>query len=75
MPHCGQVHPGPGPFRGAYVTAYRHFWELCVLATLRDGLRSGDVYVPITIKETRARACRSGETVFAHSVLIYPVDT
>jgi len=27
-------------------TAYRHFWELCVLLGLRDGLRSGDVWVP-----------------------------
>ena len=28
------------------VTAYRHYWELCVPLGLRDGLRSGDVYVP-----------------------------
>ncbi|MGW3542650.1 Tn3 family transposase [Nocardia niigatensis] len=28
------------------VTAYRHYWEPCVLLGLRDGLRSGDVYVP-----------------------------
>ncbi|MGO8889196.1 MAG: Tn3 family transposase [Streptosporangiaceae bacterium] len=28
------------------VTAYRHYWELCVLLALRDGLRSGDVWVP-----------------------------
>jgi TnpA family transposase len=28
------------------VTAYRHYWELCVLLALRDGLRSGDAYVP-----------------------------
>jgi Domain of unknown function (DUF4158) len=27
-------------------TAYRHYWELCVLMALRDGLRSGDVHVP-----------------------------
>ncbi len=26
--------------------SYRHYWELCVLLGLRDGLRSGDVYVP-----------------------------
>ena len=26
--------------------AYRHFWELTVLLGLRDGLRSGDVWVP-----------------------------
>ena len=28
------------------VVAYRHYWELCVLMALRDGLRSGDVHVP-----------------------------
>ena len=28
------------------VTAYRHYWELCVLMALRDGLRAGDIYVP-----------------------------
>ncbi len=28
------------------VTSYRHYWELCVLLALRDGLRSGDVFVP-----------------------------
>jgi hypothetical protein len=28
------------------VTACRHYWELCVLMALRDGLRSGDVHVP-----------------------------
>lgn len=28
------------------VTAYRHYWELCVLLALRDGLRCGDVFVP-----------------------------
>nr|WP_245665009.1 hypothetical protein [Nocardia sienata] len=27
-------------------TAYRHYWELCVLLGVRDGLRSGDVFVP-----------------------------
>ncbi|PZS32925.1 MAG: Tn3 family transposase [Pseudonocardiales bacterium] len=27
-------------------TGYRHYWELCVLLGLRDGLRSGDVHVP-----------------------------
>ena len=27
-------------------TAYRHYWELCVLYGLRDGLRTGDVHVP-----------------------------
>ena len=28
------------------VNAFRHYWELCVLMALRDGLRSGDVHVP-----------------------------
>lgn len=28
------------------VTGYRHYWERCALMALRDGLRSGDVYVP-----------------------------
>ena len=32
--------------RDGDVTAYRHYWELCVLMALCDGLRSGDVYVP-----------------------------
>ncbi|MEV7803162.1 Tn3 family transposase [Microbispora sp. NPDC088329] len=27
-------------------TAYRHYWELCVVLALRDGLRSGDIFVP-----------------------------
>ncbi len=27
-------------------SAYRHFWELCTLLGLRDGLRTGDVWVP-----------------------------
>ncbi|MBX4171477.1 Tn3 family transposase [Rhodococcus pyridinivorans] len=27
-------------------TGYRHYWELCTLLALRDGLRSGDVFVP-----------------------------
>ncbi|MFF4414492.1 hypothetical protein ACFYY8_18350 [Streptosporangium sp. NPDC001559] len=27
-------------------TALRHYWELCVVLALRDGLRSGDVFVP-----------------------------
>ncbi len=44
----------PSRFRG-YLTdaenrgddvSYRHYWELCVLLGLRDGLRSGDVHVP-----------------------------
>ena len=32
--------------KGGDDTAYRHYWELCVILGLRDGLRSGDVYVP-----------------------------
>jgi len=27
-------------------TGFRHYWELCVLMGLRDGLRSGNVHVP-----------------------------
>jgi TnpA family transposase len=27
-------------------SAYRHFWELCTLLAFRDGLRTGDVWVP-----------------------------
>lgn len=27
-------------------SAYRHFWELCTVLALRDGLRTGDVWVP-----------------------------
>ncbi|AHH97577.1 Tn3 family transposase [Kutzneria albida] len=27
-------------------SAYRHYWALCVLLALRDGLRTGDVFVP-----------------------------
>ncbi len=27
-------------------TAYRHYWELATLLALRDGLRTGDVFVP-----------------------------
>ncbi|MFI6458645.1 Tn3 family transposase [Streptosporangium amethystogenes] len=27
-------------------TAFRHYWELCTILALRDGLRSGDVFVP-----------------------------
>jgi TnpA family transposase len=27
-------------------SSYRRYWELCVLLALRDGLRSGDVFVP-----------------------------
>ncbi len=32
--------------KGGDDTAYRHYWELCVILGLRDRLRSGDVYVP-----------------------------
>jgi len=27
-------------------TAFRHYWEMCTVLALRDGLRSGDVFVP-----------------------------
>jgi len=32
--------------RSGNSSAYRHYWELCTLLALRDGLRSGDVFVP-----------------------------
>jgi hypothetical protein len=32
--------------RSRNTSAYRHYWELCVLLGLRDALRSGDVRVP-----------------------------
>ncbi len=32
--------------RDGDTTRFRHYWELCVLLELRDGLRSGDVWVP-----------------------------
>ncbi|MFG6201215.1 DUF4158 domain-containing protein [Nonomuraea sp. JJY05] len=28
-------------------TAFRHYWELCTVLALRDGLRSGDVFAPL----------------------------
>lgn len=44
----------PARWRGYLETAatsgnpstYRHYWELCTLLALRDGLRSGNVFVP-----------------------------
>ncbi|HEV2255185.1 MAG TPA: hypothetical protein VGS06_18550 [Streptosporangiaceae bacterium] len=27
-------------------TGLRHYWELCVILGLRDGLRSGGIFVP-----------------------------
>ncbi|GAB2719059.1 Tn3 family transposase [Arthrobacter bambusae] len=44
----------PARWRGYLETAatsgntsdYRHYWELCTLLALRDGLRTGDVFVP-----------------------------
>jgi len=32
--------------RSGNVAAYRHYWELCTLLALRDGLRTRDVFVP-----------------------------
>jgi hypothetical protein len=32
--------------RTGNTVAYRHYWELTVLLAVRDGLRSGDVFVP-----------------------------
>ena len=43
--------------RAANVTAYRHYWELCVLLALRDGLRSGDVWVPGSRRYADPAAC------------------
>lgn len=46
---------GPGTADAGYLdrarkggddTAFRHYWELCTILALRDGLRSGDVFVP-----------------------------
>ncbi|MGW4641625.1 Tn3 family transposase [Sphaerisporangium sp. NPDC004334] len=31
---------------GGNASDFRHYWELCTLLALRDGLRSGDVFVP-----------------------------
>ncbi len=38
-------------------TVYRHFWELCTLLALRDGLRSGDVFVPGSRRYDNPAAC------------------
>src|SRR6266581_1418001 len=32
--------------KGGDDTAFRHYWEMCTVLALRDGLRSGDVFVP-----------------------------
>ncbi|MEZ7129055.1 hypothetical protein ACBR40_27305 [Nonomuraea sp. AD125B] len=32
--------------RSGNTSAFRHYWELCVLLALRDALRAGDVWVP-----------------------------
>ncbi|GAA3474824.1 Tn3 family transposase [Nonomuraea roseola] len=32
--------------KGGDDTAFRHYWEMCVILALRDGLCSGDVFVP-----------------------------
>lgn len=37
--------------------AYRHFRELCVLVGLRDGLRTGDVFVPGSRRYADPAAC------------------
>ena len=36
----------PRPARAGDETAFRHYWEMCTVLALRDGLRSGDVFVP-----------------------------
>ncbi|MFD6986833.1 Tn3 family transposase, partial [Streptomyces sp. NPDC059956] len=38
-------------------SAYRHYWVLCTLLALRDGLRSGDVYVPGSRRYDNPAAC------------------
>ena len=45
--------------RDGDVTAYQHYWELCVLMALRDGLRSGDTLRPRVAAgtPTRPRSC------------------
>ena len=48
-------------------SAYRHFWELCVLLGLRDGLRTGDVWVPGS-----RRYCRPGRLPAHHRGVVDP---
>jgi hypothetical protein len=50
-------------------TAYRHYWELCVLVGLRDGLRSGDVFVPGS--RLGAAALRRGGRIVDEEVLAH----
>lgn len=38
-------------------SAYRHYWELCTLLALRDGLRSGGVFVPGSRRYSDPMAC------------------
>ncbi len=56
------------------VTAYRHYWELCTLLALRDGLRTGDVFVPgsrrysdgLAVDSMRTAGRRIDDEVLAH---------
>ncbi|MDQ2709684.1 MAG: hypothetical protein M3Z25_19565 [Actinomycetota bacterium] len=42
-------------------TGYRHYWELCVILKLRDGLRSGYIFVPArAATPTSRRTCSPG---------------
>jgi hypothetical protein len=40
------AHDQPAGRQAGNTSAYRHYWELCTLLALRDGLRTGDVFVP-----------------------------
>jgi hypothetical protein len=44
------------------VTSYRHYWELCVLLALRDGLRTGDVWVPSSRRYWDPVGCQKSVT-------------
>lgn len=41
--------------------SYRRYWELCVLLGLRDGLRSGDVFVPGSRRHRSVRRTGAGQ--------------
>lgn len=40
------MHGLPKASKAGDDTGFRHYWELCVILALRDGLRSGDIFVP-----------------------------
>ncbi|MFI0114551.1 hypothetical protein [Streptomyces globisporus] len=45
VPSRWQGYPDEAAAKGD-ATAHRHYWELCTLLALRDGLSSGDMFVP-----------------------------